>query len=149
LVVVGTGSGNTIVTKQFADQKVAIVERGVFGGTCLNVGCIPTKMFVHTADLAAVPSHSSRLGVDEQLTGVRWPDIRDRVFGRIDPISAGGAEYREKHPNNVNVTVYHGTGRFTGERELTVTANEGGRTETLTADRFVLAATSSPRSASR
>ncbi|MEV8374731.1 mycothione reductase [Kribbella sp. NPDC056861] len=144
LVVVGTGSGNTIVTQQFADRKVAIVERGTFGGTCLNVGCIPTKMFVHTADLAAVPSHSSRLGVDEQLTGVRWPDIRDRVFGRIDPISAGGEEYREKHANNVNVTLYHGTGRFTAERELTVTANEGGRTEVLTADKFVLAAGSRP-----
>jgi mycothione reductase len=144
LVVVGTGSGNTIVTKQFADWKVAIVERGVFGGTCLNVGCIPTKMFVHTADLAAVPSHSSRLGVDEQLTGVRWTEIRDRIFGRIDPISAGGAEYREHHPNNVNVTLYHGTGEFTGEGELTVTANDGGETAVLTADRFVLAAGSRP-----
>jgi mycothione reductase len=144
LVVVGTGSGNTIVTKQFADWKVAIVERGIFGGTCLNVGCIPTKMFVHTADLAAVPSHSSRLGVDEQLTGVRWTDIRDRIFGRVDPISASGAEYREHHQNNVNVTLYHGTGRFTSDRELTVTANEGGQTEVLTADRFVLAAGSRP-----
>ncbi|TDU91101.1 mycothione reductase [Kribbella voronezhensis] len=144
LVVVGTGSGNTIVTKQFADRKVAIVERGVFGGTCLNVGCIPTKMFVHTADLAAVPSHSSRLGVDETLTGVRWPDIRDRIFGRIDPISAGGAEYREHHPNNANVTLYHGTGRFTAKRELTVTANGSRDTAVLTADRFVLAAGSRP-----
>ncbi|MEU0094944.1 mycothione reductase [Kribbella sp. NPDC006257] len=144
LVVVGTGSGNTIVTKQFADWTVAIVERGIFGGTCLNVGCIPTKMFVHTADLAATPSHSSRLGVDETLDGVRWPDIRDRIFGRIDPISASGAEYREHHPNNVNVTLYHGTGRFTAKGELTVTANDGGATEVLTADRFVLAAGSRP-----
>ena len=144
LVVVGTGSGNTIVTKQFADRKVAIVERGTFGGTCLNVGCIPTKMFVHTADLAAVPSHSSRLGVDTQLVGVRWQDIRDRIFGRIDPISASGSEYRLRHPNNVNVTLYHGTGRFTGERELTVTAADDGQTEVLTADQFVLAAGSRP-----
>jgi len=144
LVVVGTGSGNTIVTRQFADWKVAIVERGTFGGTCLNVGCIPTKMFVHTADLASVPSHSSRLGVDTKLTGVRWPDIRDRIFGRIDPISASGSEYRLHHPNNVNVTLYHGTGRFTAENELTVTAVEGGEIEVLTADRFVLAAGSRP-----
>lgn len=144
LVVVGTGSGNTIVTKQFADWKVAIVERGTFGGTCLNVGCIPTKMFVHTADLAAVPSDSSRFGVDERLTGVRWPDIRDRIFGRIDPISASGAEYRLHHPNNANVTLYEGTGRFTAERELTVTRKGDGQTEVLTADRFVLAAGSRP-----
>ncbi|GAA1631772.1 mycothione reductase [Kribbella alba] len=144
LVVVGTGSGNTIVTKQFADWKVAIVERGTFGGTCLNVGCIPTKMFVHTADLAAVPSESSRFGIDEKVTAVHWPEIRDRIFGRIDPISASGSEYRRHHANNANVTLYDGTGRFTAERELTVTRTDDGQTEVLTADRFVLAAGSRP-----
>jgi mycothione reductase len=144
LVVVGTGSGNTIVTKQFADWKVAIVERGTFGGTCLNVGCIPTKMFVHTADLAAIPSGSSRFGVDEQVTAVHWPEIRDRIFGRIDPISASGSEYRRHHPNNANMTVYDGTGRFTAEGELTVTRAADGQSEVLTADRFVLAAGSRP-----
>jgi mycothione reductase len=144
LVVVGTGSGNTIVTKQFADWKVAIVERGTFGGTCLNVGCIPTKMFVHTADLAAVPSESSRFGIDEKVTAVHWPEIRDRIFGRIDPISASGSEYRRHHANNANVTLYEGTGRFTAEGELTVTPADDGQTEVLTADRFVLAAGSRP-----
>jgi mycothione reductase len=143
-VVVGTGSGNTIVTKQFADWKVAIVERGTFGGTCLNVGCIPTKMFVHTADLAAVPSESSRFGIDEKVTAVHWPEIRDRIFGRIDPISASGSEYRRHHANNANVTLYEGTGRFTAEGELTVTPADDGQTEVLTADRFVLAAGSRP-----
>jgi mycothione reductase len=144
LVVVGTGSGNTIVTKQFADWKVAIVERGTFGGTCLNVGCIPTKMFVHTADLAAVPSESSRFGIDEKVTAVHWPEIRDRIFGRIDPISASGSEYRRHHANNANVTLYNGTGRFSAEGELTVTPPDDGQTEVLTADRFVLAAGSRP-----
>ncbi|MEV0537959.1 hypothetical protein [Kitasatospora sp. NPDC050463] len=48
LVVIGSGSGNSIVDKRFADWRVAFVEKGVgppgsFGGTCLNVGCIPTK----------------------------------------------------------------------------------------------------------
>ena len=46
LVVIGTGSGNSIVDDRFADLDVAIVEHGVFGGTCINVGCIPTKMYV-------------------------------------------------------------------------------------------------------
>ncbi len=143
LVIIGTGSGNTIVNRRFADQKVAIVERGLFGGTCLNVGCIPTKMFVHTADLAAVPSVSSRYGVDTELTGVRWRDVRDRIFGRIDPIAAGGSEYRHHHADNANVTVYDGTGRFTGVKELTVDGKDG-TTSTLTADQFVLATGSRP-----
>jgi mycothione reductase len=143
LVIIGTGSGNSILSPEFADWKTAIVERGTFGGTCLNVGCIPTKMFVHTADLAATPARSSRYGVDEELTGVRWADIRDRVFGRIDPIAAGGSQYRRQHADNANVTVHDGTGRFTGMKELTVTGADGG-TRVLTADRFVLAAGSRP-----
>ncbi|WP_026361010.1 mycothione reductase [Amycolatopsis nigrescens] len=143
LVIVGTGSGNSILDDRFAGWKTAIVEKGVFGGTCLNVGCIPTKMFVHTADLAATPSVSGRLGVDEELLGVRWTDVRDRIFGRIDPIAAGGLEYRAKHEDNENVTVYQGEGRFTGHKELTVTLPDG-RVETVTADRFVLAAGGRP-----
>ncbi|MFK4086820.1 mycothione reductase [Kribbella sp. NPDC020789] len=143
LVVIGTGSGNSIVNHRFADWKVAIVERGVFGGTCLNKGCIPTKMFVHTADVAATPAGSARYGVDEELTGVRWTDVRDRIFGRIDPIAAAGSEYRHHNPENANVTVYDGTGRFTGVKELTVEGNDGA-TSVVTADRFVLAAGSRP-----
>ncbi|WP_433162056.1 mycothione reductase [Kribbella sp. CA-247076] len=143
LVIIGTGSGNTIVNRRFADRKVAIVERGTFGGTCLNVGCIPTKMFVHTADLAATPSISSRYGVDETLDRVRWPEVRDRIFGRIDPIAAGGSEYRHHHADNANVTVYDGTGRFTAAKELTVDGKDG-TTSVLTADQFVLATGSRP-----
>ncbi|WP_026425307.1 mycothione reductase [Actinokineospora inagensis] len=140
LVIIGTGSGNSLLDPRFAHLRTAIVERGVFGGTCLNVGCIPTKMFVHTADVAATPGHSSRLGVDETLDRVRWPDIRDRVFGRIDPIAAGGEQYRREHPDNANVTVYAGTARFTGQRRLEITPNDGAAAETITADRIVLAA---------
>ncbi|MGH3432578.1 MAG: mycothione reductase, partial [Thermocrispum sp.] len=121
LVVVGTGSGNSIVDKRFADLRVAIVEKGTFGGTCLNVGCIPTKMFVHTADVAAAVADGGRLGVDAELGGVRWADVRDRIFGRIDPIADSGRSYRIGHPNNANVTVYEGTARFTGQRALEVT----------------------------
>jgi mycothione reductase len=138
LVIIGTGSGNSILDQRFADKRVAIVEKGVFGGTCLNVGCIPTKMFVHPADLAATPAAGARLGVDLTLDGVRWTDIRDRVFGRIDPIAQGGREYRLHHADNANVTVYEGTASFTAPRTLEVDG------EQLTADQIVLAAGSRP-----
>ncbi len=138
LVIVGTGSGNSILDPRFADQKVAIVEKGVFGGTCLNVGCIPTKMLVHPADLASTPESAARLGVDLELRSVRWREIRDRVFGRIDAIAEGGRRYRIEHEDNAGVTVYEGEARFTGHKELTVRLPDGE--ETLTADRFVLAA---------
>jgi len=138
-VIIGTGSGNSVLDPRFAGWNVAVVERGVFGGTCLNVGCIPTKMFVHTADVAATPSSAARLGVDAETHGVRWRDVRDRIFGRIDPIAAGGRDYRINHPDNANVTVYEGTARFVGTKTLEVSLSDGRR-DTITAERFVLAA---------
>ncbi|HYS37020.1 MAG TPA: mycothione reductase, partial [Pseudonocardiaceae bacterium] len=142
LVIIGTGSGNSILGPEFADWRVAEVEKGVFGGTCLNVGCIPTKMFVHTADIASGATNGPRFGVDSELHGVRWTDVRDRIFGRIDPIASGGREYRTSHPDNRNVTVFEGVARFTGPKTLDI--DVAGRTETITADRIVLAAGSRP-----
>jgi len=103
LCIIGSGSGNTIVDEQFADQSVALIDQGVgpnavFGGTCLNLGCIPTKMFVLPADLARSPAEASRLGVDLTFNRADWKSIRDRIFGRIDPISAGGEQWRRRHP---------------------------------------------------
>ncbi|MEJ7628976.1 MAG: mycothione reductase [Nocardioidaceae bacterium] len=132
LLIVGTGSGNSIVDDRFSHLDVAIVEQGTFGGTCLNVGCIPTKMFVHTADLASATRGSARFGVDAHVDKVRWIDIRDRIFGRIDPISAAGASYRRE---SNHVTVYDEHARFTGARRLVLA---GG--QELEADRIVIAA---------
>lgn len=144
LVVVGTGSGNSILDERFRDWNVALVERGVFGGTCLNVGCIPTKMFVHTADLASTPAAADRFGVRASLDGVEWPRIRDRIFDRIDPISTGGQQYRLEHPDNSNVTVYPGNARFTGYKQLTVDLPDGEPEAVITADQIVIAAGSRP-----
>jgi mycothione reductase len=142
LAIIGTGSGNSILGPEFADQDVALVEKGTFGGTCLNVGCIPTKMFVHTADVASYATHGPRYGVDSELTGVRWRDVRDRIFDRIDPIADGGRIYRESHPDNKKVTVFRGVAAFTGPKTLDVDVD--GQVETITADRIVLAAGSRP-----
>ncbi|WP_078324157.1 mycothione reductase [Mycobacteroides salmoniphilum] len=114
LVIIGSGSGNSLADDRFADQEIAIVDRGVYGGayggTCLNVGCIPTKMFVYPADLADEARDGARLGVDSSVRGTRWADIRERVFGRIDPIAAGGLRYRvEDCPN---ITVFQQEARF-------------------------------------
>ncbi|MDP3890458.1 mycothione reductase [Nocardioides sp.] len=141
LVVIGSGSGNSLVTRAMADRRVAIVENGAFGGTCLNVGCIPTKMFVHPADLAAMPEHARALGVDLRLDGVRWRDLRDRVFGRIDPASADGREHR--HQRSPHVTLLEGRAHFVGDRRLRVVLT-GGSEEEITADQVVLAAGSRP-----
>ena len=137
LAVIGSGSGNTIATKEFRDWSVAIVEESTFGGTCLNVGCIPTKMYVYPADLALATRTSGRLGVDAHVDAVRWSDMRDRIFGRIDAISAGGREYRRS--GNPNVTLYEAHAEFADAHALTLSTGE-----TITADQIVIATGSRP-----
>ena len=87
LLVVGAGSGNMLPHDAVEGRRVAIIERDRFGGTCLNRGCIPSKMLVHTADVAETVRTAGRFGVHAELVDVDWPAIRDRIFGRIDPLS--------------------------------------------------------------
>lgn len=137
IAIIGTGSGNTILDERYIDKQVAICESGVFGGTCLNVGCIPTKMFVYAAGVAGQIVDSARFGVDGRLEGVRWPDIVSRVFGRIDPLATGGEHYRRSSPN-VEVFASHtkfaAGGKDSGYRLRT---DDG---EEFTADQVVIAA---------
>jgi len=135
LIIIGSGSGNSI-PESLGDWNIALVERGTFGGTCLNVGCIPSKMFVLPADIAEEAKHGSRLGVNTAFNGVDWLAIRDRVFGRIDPIAAGGREYRAT--GTPNVTLIQGTARFTGDKTFDV----DGRS--ITAPKVIIAAGSRP-----
>ena len=135
LLVIGAGSGNAVVDEAFSDLDVAIVEERRFGGTCLNVGCIPSKMLVRAADLADDVRDARRLDVEAQLRGVRWRELHDRVFGRLDPIARDGRAGREDTPW---ITVYDGHARFTGPRTLDV----GGTA--VHADRIVVAAGSRP-----
>ena len=135
LIIVGSGSGNSI-PDYMSDWKIALVERGIFGGTCLNVGCIPSKMFVLPATLASEARHGARLGINSRVDSVDWPAIRDRVFGLIDPIAEGGREYRAT--GSPNVEFISGTARFTGDRTFDV----DGRI--ISAPKVLLAAGSRP-----
>jgi mycothione reductase len=137
LVVIGTGSGNSVITPELDHLDIGLVERGRFGGTCLNVGCIPTKMFVIPADRVVEARTADRLGV--HVDGVRadWPAIRDRIFGRIDPVASDGEAHRDKAEN---VTIYREQAAFTGP--MTLDTRTG---VTVTADRWVIAAGGRPR----
>ena len=148
IALIGSGSANSFPGPEFADRRIVQIDRGVgpdhvFGGTCINVGCIPTKMFVHTAELAHTPAEATRFGLTEQLRHVDWPAIRDRIFGRIDAISMGGEEYRRDHEDNANLTLLRGTARFVGPKLLEVTGNDGTQ-QRISADTIVLGAGSRP-----
>jgi mycothione reductase len=131
LLIIGAGSGNSVIGPEHDDWDIAIAEPWLFGGTCMNRGCIPSKMLVHAADLAMAARHAPALGVHTTFERADWPAIRDRIFGRIDPIAVAGLEYRHSLDN---VTVYGAEARFTGDRSFEIGAHP------VTADRVVLAA---------
>ena len=83
---------------------------------------------------------AARFGVDATVDGVRWADVRDRIFQRIDPIAEGGKRYRVEGPGT---TAFLGHARFTGDRRLTVDLGDAGE-RTLTADQVVIAAGAHP-----
>jgi mycothione reductase len=141
LAIIGTGSGNSILDDRYAKKRVAICEQGVFGGTCLNVGCIPTKMFVYAAEVAEIVRSASRYGIDVHLDRVRWDDIVSRVFGRIDPIAIGGEDYRRAQPN---VDVFDTQTRFAAIQDdgrYLLRTDDG---KELTAEKVVIAAGARP-----
>ncbi len=135
VIIIGAGSGNSLLTPDYDNLRVAIVEKDIFGGTCLNRGCIPTKIFVYTADVAMHIANAARFGIDATIDKVRWTDIRDRVFDRIDPIPPNGKAYRESLDN---VRVFTGEARFVSPRVMEVNG------EHITAEHIVLAAGARP-----
>jgi mycothione reductase len=135
LVIVGAGSGNMLPANEFAGWRIAVVESNRFGGTCLNRGCIPSKMLVHTADVAQAVRGAGRFGVRARWAGADWPAIRDRVFGRIDPLHEKAAAHRRAN----GIDVFPGEARFVAPKVLKAGGDE------IRGERFVLAAGSRPR----
>ena len=102
---------------------MAVVEQGPFGGTCLNRGCIPSKMLIHCADVMETIRRSELFGIKANVESVDWQFIIKRVFDEID----GDAEaVEEGNQNAPNITVYRGSGRFVGDKTLEINGEQIG-----------------------
>jgi pyruvate/2-oxoglutarate dehydrogenase complex dihydrolipoamide dehydrogenase (E3) component len=119
-IIIGTGqAGPTLASRlTAAGQKVAIVERGKFGGTCVNTGCIPTKTMVASAYAAHMARRAAEFGVT--ITGSVSVDMK-KVKARKDLISGESSTGVETSLKNmVNCTVYEGHARFESPHEVSV-----------------------------
>ncbi len=131
-IVIGTGQAGPSLAGRLtaAGMKVAVIERGKFGGTCVNTGCIPTKTMVASARVAYVARRAAEFGVD--IAGAITVDMK-RVKARKDKISGesnAGVEAGLKGMKNC--TVYQAHGRFVSPHEVSVGS------ETLTAGRIFI-----------
>lgn len=92
VVVIGSGSGMEIVDKALSQGlKVALVDKGPFGGTCLNVGCIPSKLLIYPADRIAEIEDARKLGIHAKITSIDFNAIMDRMR-KIIAQDKGGME---------------------------------------------------------
>ncbi len=138
VLILGAGSGGYACALRAAQLglRVALVEKDRLGGTCLHVGCIPTKALLHAAEVADAARESERFGVLASFEGIDMAGVnsyKDGVVARLFKGLTGLVGSR-------GVTVIEGEGRLTGPHEVTVDGTAH------TARHVVLASGSTPRS---
>ena len=136
LIVIGSGSGLEVSAEAAQiGRSVAVVEQSAFGGTCLNRGCIPSKMLIHCADVMETIKSAGLFGIKAKVESVDWQHIMKRVYEEIDG-EAQGIEEGNRHAPNIDV--YKGAGRFVGHKTLEVNG------EQIMGETVVIAAGSRP-----
>lgn len=104
---------------------VTLIERGVIGGTCVNVGCVPSKILIRAAHVARTRRHSPfDAGVSAAPVTVNRPALLAQQQARVEELRH--AKYEQVLAGNDAITVLHGTARFTDARSLLVADAEGG-----------------------
>jgi pyruvate/2-oxoglutarate dehydrogenase complex dihydrolipoamide dehydrogenase (E3) component len=119
-IIIGTGQAGPPLAKRFAEagMRVAIAERHLFGGTCVNTGCIPTKTMVASAYAAHMVRRAADFGV---VTGEAVRVDMARVKARRDAISERSRLGVERTLRSLtNCSVYQGAARFQSPREVRV-----------------------------
>jgi dihydrolipoamide dehydrogenase len=142
LVIIGGGNGGYIpaIRASQLGMKVALIEKregGHLGGTCLNVGCIPTKALLQTAARLHDARNGEEFGVKISDVEFDYPQAAKRREQVVNQLRRGVQGLMKKN----KVTVYNGTGSFVEPKKIKVEGNDG-ETQELEAD-YVLISTGS------
>lgn len=131
-IIIGTGQSGPALARRLvaAGRKVAIIERKLFGGTCVNTGCTPTKTLVASAYVAHIAGRAADYGV--RIEGIVNVDMK-AVKARKDAVVAVFRNGVERSLKTLQgCTVYEGHGRFVAEKKVAVNGSE------LTADQIFI-----------
>jgi len=119
-IVIGTGQSGPALARRLvaAGRKVAVIERKLFGGTCVNTGCTPTKTLIASAYAAHVARRAADYGI--RIEGSINVDMK-AVKARKDTVVAVFRNGLERSLKTLEgCTVYEGHGRFVAEKKVTV-----------------------------
>ena len=138
LIVIGTGPGGYVCAIRAAQLglKTAVVEkRATFGGTCLNVGCIPSKAMLHASELYEEAGHSfAQMGIKVGKPSVDLAALLNYKEQNVDSNVKGVAFLFKKN----KIDAYHGAGRIVAPGKVEVT-DADGKTQTLETKNIVIA----------
>ncbi|XOZ34190.1 glutathione-disulfide reductase [Halomonadaceae bacterium KBTZ08] len=139
LVVIGAGSGGVRLARMAsqAGARVAIIEAGALGGTCVNVGCVPKKLFVYGAHVHEEIEDARGYGFDVAQEAIRfdWATLRDNKTSEIQRLNG---IYR-RLIDNAGVSLIEGKARIEAPGKVSVDG-----TTVLTAERIAIATGSEP-----
>lgn len=118
LLVIGGGSGGLAVAEKAAEygRKVAIIEAGKLGGTCVNNGCVPKKVMWYAGQLSHAVDDARDFGFSVDKQGFDWSKL---VAGREDYIAMIN-RFWDGYVENLGITIIQGFAHFSGERQVTV-----------------------------
>lgn len=138
VLVLGAGSGGYACALRAAQLglSVGLVEEDKLGGTCLHVGCIPTKALLHAAEVADSAREAGQFGVTATLEGIDVPGVNAYADGVVSRLHKGLSGLIKSR----GISVIEGRGRLTGPREVTVDG------KAWSGEHVVLATGSYPRS---
>lgn len=126
VIVIGTGAANIVTDAALLQGlSIAIIERGRFGGTCLNRGCIPTKVMVTAANTIREMSDALHIGVYADNIHLDWDVLSERLWHKVNE-SFGIKPYYESYHN---IDIYEGTASFIDKKAVRVALNSGGAVE--------------------
>jgi dihydrolipoamide dehydrogenase len=135
-IVIGSGQGGTPLAKALAKAglKTALIEREFIGGTCVNVGCTPTKTMFNSARVAYLTRRNADFGVHSGEASVNMAEVRARKQSVVDSFRDGGLRGIE---STTGLDLLLGEASFTGPHHLEVQMNEGG-IRTIAADKIFI-----------
>jgi len=141
--VIGTGPGGYVAAIRASQLgfKTAVVEKRFLGGVCLNIGCIPTKALLRSAEVFESISHASDYGVDVKEFSANFEGMIKRSRKVANKMSKGVQFLMKAN----KIDVLNGTGVFKSSKELAVNDDEGKETETVKAKHFIIATGARPR----
>jgi dihydrolipoamide dehydrogenase len=122
VIVVGSGAGMLTVDEAVGHGlKVALVDKGPFGGTCLNTGCIPSKMLIYPADRIVEIQEAAKLGVKADIRDIDFRAIMQRMRYSIGDTQK---HIREGVSDIEGLDFYEGEAHFIGERAFEVNGEQ-------------------------